>query len=216
MLKWKDPRSDKAIAIDKGKQAESIFNTFSPSYTKSPNTADVRGYDTIISKSKKPNIPDPKKIMKKHLKGNWNFNFGRGKRTLGTTNPKKKEIRVSKHLKKKPKKFKKVLKHEIAHALHFEKRGKKRRVKPHGREWKFIARKLGLKNPSATREVEGLIKQKSFKVYCPKCGKIFSKGKSDAPPSKLYRMRKFRYAKCPDCLVKLKLRYKGKSYKFKG
>jgi len=95
--------------------------------------------------------------------GDWNFKLDNSYTRLGYCDYNKKIICVSrKHMESdEPSHVVDTLRHEIAHGVHFLRRGSElnkrdwkngrwvRRIKPHGREWKAIAREVGC-TPKAT------------------------------------------------------------------
>ena len=86
----------------------------------------------------------------------------------GTVNPAKKEIRLNKELclKFPEKMINEVLVHEIAHFVTFS---VSPNAKPHGKEWKYVAKTLGLDNPKTTHNMP-TTKARKVKGYFYKCG----------------------------------------------
>jgi SprT protein len=96
------------------------------------------------------------------------------KRAAGQYHRDRKEIRISEHLiQNHPEKVEDTLKHELGHAVVDQKYS--RRVKPHGREWKTVMKKLGVEDPSACHSLK-LAEYKYF-VRCsnPNCDVEFGR-----------------------------------------
>lgn len=85
----------------------------------------------------------------------------------GVINPLKKEIRLNFELCNKfpEKMINEVLVHEIAHYINFCLNPS---TKPHGNEWKYIAKNLGLQNPKTTHNMPTTKARKvnSYKYKC--------------------------------------------------
>lgn len=106
----------------------------------------------------------------------WTFAFDRAKRRLGVCRGAKKEISLSAHLvalnglehrdEQGVPVIEDVIRHEIAHAIDFEQRGRS----DHSEVWQAICQRVGAE-PSRTYEGEGLDKVPGkYVARCPHCG----------------------------------------------
>jgi len=68
-----------------------------------------------------------------------------------------------------PEAYEETIIHEVAHFIVFLKYGYNKNIKPHGEEWKNIAKELGLKDPRAINKnkVFDLKKPERKICYCP-------------------------------------------------
>lgn len=77
-----------------------------------------------------------------------------------------------------PAEIDRTLCHELAHLL-AQARAGRRRVAPHGAEWKRACRDLGLANESRTHALPFPVQRRSrrYLYVCPRCGKEFSRAR---------------------------------------
>jgi predicted SprT family Zn-dependent metalloprotease len=102
----------------------------------------------------------------------WRFEFNTRKIAAGLCSKRKKTIYISKWLfdqnPHKSLEFENVLRHELAHALDFEIRGKS----DHGKVWKLIARKvLCTAERCSTSEQIGVTATTKYTLICDTCNK---------------------------------------------
>lgn len=100
----------------------------------------------------------------------WKFEYSKAKTSAGWCNDRKKTISVSKHLLEQnlnqPKEWEEVLRHEIAHAIDFEIRGKS----DHLKEWKNIAKQV-LSTGERCYDVNVIVDNKAkYTIICDTCG----------------------------------------------
>lgn len=106
----------------------------------------------------------------------WTFHFDRAKRRLGVCRGARREISLSAHLvarnglahrdEQGVQVVDDVIRHEIAHAIDFERRGRS----DHGRTWQAICRRVGAE-PSRTYEGGSLdVVPGKYVARCPACG----------------------------------------------
>jgi predicted SprT family Zn-dependent metalloprotease len=100
----------------------------------------------------------------------WTFEFSKAKTYAGWCSNRKKTISVSKHLLEQnlnqPAEWEEVVRHELAHALDFEIRGKS----DHLKEWKNIARQV-LSTAERCYDSDVIVDNKAkYTIVCDNCG----------------------------------------------
>lgn len=96
------------------------------------------------------------------------FAFDRAQRRLGSFQPGRKRITVSRHAAKLNDRetVEEIIRHELAHALAYQHDG----CLDHGAVWKKWAKKMGAEPRATCSSAEVTTPDAPFGLYCPKCG----------------------------------------------